>query len=153
MKKWWKVFLSSISHPSDFLKVLSRNVQTTWRLTRQQLSAHSARNQEMPSDTNCKSSQKTGATTGPLSRRCDSTAHVRICNKLHEVHSSKLISITHHVTTIHKLLLWTSDTENNYSQCTISDPENGRHLWPAAAKTKWWQGHIQQGWLQPNCLL
>lgn len=61
------ILLSSILCP--LLSHLSRNVQTTWRLAWQQLSAHSARNQAVPSDTNCNSSPKTGATTGPAEQR------------------------------------------------------------------------------------
>jgi len=132
----------------EFLKILSRNVQTTWRLACRQLSAHSARNQAMPSDTNCKSSPKTGGTTGPLSRRCDSTAHRHVCNKLHKSHSTKLISITLcHVIDFCKALLRSSTTQNNYSQCTISDPEAAGNRWRGAANRKWWlhrEGHVQQ---------
>lgn len=85
------------------------------------------------------SSPKSPTTTGPLSRGCDSTAHRSICNKLQEVHSSKLMSIGPcHVIDFHKAVLRTSATKNNYSQPTIPDPETSRHQPREAAKTKWW---------------
>lgn len=58
--------------------------------------------------------------TDPLSKGCDSTDHTHICNKLQEVHSSKLIAITPgHVTSSYKAAPRTPATKNNYSVYSV----------------------------------
>ncbi len=131
------VLLSSVfASTSDFLKALSRNVQTTWRLACQQLSVHSARNQAVLADTNCKAPQRLEPQLARWAGDVTHTAHGPICNKLQEVHSSKLISIRLcHVIDFCKAALKTYATKNNYSQCTTPDPESSHHQQRVAANT------------------
>lgn len=117
----------------EFLKALSRNVQTTWRLACQQLSVHSARNQMVPSATNCRAPQRLEPQLARWARGCDSTAHRRVCSKLQEVHSSKLISRTLcHGTNFYKAVLGLLPPRT-ITQCTIPDPETS-HQWHSQEK-------------------
>ena len=87
-KKWcsfkskslpWKYFTSiqsSLKSYQEMCRQLDASLASSCLLTQPEI-------KRCPRTPTAKSSQKTGATTGPLSRRCDSTAHVRICNKLH----------------------------------------------------------------------
>lgn len=72
---------------------LSRNVQTTWRLVRQQLSVHSARNQVLLVDTNCRTPKRLEPQLAHWAGDVTHAAHRRARNELQEVHSSKLISL------------------------------------------------------------
>lgn len=72
---------------------LSRNVQTTWRLVCQQLSVHSARNQVVLADTNCRGPKRLEPQLAHWAGDVTHAAHRCVCNKLQEVHSSKIISI------------------------------------------------------------
>lgn len=124
---------------SDFLKAWWGNVQTTWRLACQQLSVHSARNQAALADTNCRAPQRLEPQLAHWAGDVTHTAHRRICNKLQEVHSSKLISIRPcHVIDFYKAALRTSATKNNYSVYNGWPRKTSHHQWRAAAKRQRW---------------